>query len=90
MLFTPTYSTFNGKLCAGVGFIITDREKLNAVGLGMTLALVLQRLYPNDFALVKVNTLLQHPATIETIKVGKRLAGIKQSWAVELAEFKKR
>jgi uncharacterized protein YbbC (DUF1343 family) len=88
--FTPTYSTFKEKACAGVAFVITDRDKLNAVDLGLELALTLQRVYPNDFALTKVNTLLQHTTTIEAIKAGKSLAEIKQAWAAELAAFKKR
>ena len=88
--FTPTYSTFKDKPCAGVAFVITDRDKLNAVDLGLELALTLQRLYPNDFAVAKVNTLLQHTTTIDAIKAGKTLGEIKQAWAAELAVFKKR
>lgn len=87
---TPNYSTFKDKPCAGVGFVITDREKLNAVDLGITVALILQRLYPGEFALNKLNTLLQHEQTVESIKAGKPLAEIRQAWAAELAEFKKR
>ena len=88
--FTPTYSTFKDQPCAGVACVITDREQMNAVDVGLTLALTLQRLYPRDFALAKFNTLLQHPATLEAIKAEKPLAEIKQSWAVELAAFQKR
>jgi uncharacterized protein YbbC (DUF1343 family) len=88
--FTPTYSTFKDKPCAGVAFVITDRDKLNAVDLGLELALTLQRLYPDDFALAKVNTLLQHTTTIDAIKAGKTRGEIKQAWAAELAAFKKR
>jgi len=88
--FTPTYSTFKDKSCAGVAFVITDRDKLNAVDLGLELGLILQRLYPNDFALAKVNTLLQHRTTIDAIKAGKSLSEIKQTWAAELAAFEKR
>jgi uncharacterized protein YbbC (DUF1343 family) len=88
--FTPTYSTFKDKPCAGVAFVITDRNKLNAVDVGLELALTLQRLYPNDFALAKLNTLLQHPATMEAIKVGKPLAELKQAWVAELAGFARR
>ena len=87
---TPNYSTFKDKPCAGVGFVITDREKLNAVDLGITVALILQRLYPKDFALNKLNTLLQHEPTVESIKAGKPLTEIRQAWTAELAEFKKR
>ena len=45
---------------------------------GIVLALTLQRLYPNDFALEKVQRLLQHQPTIDAIKAGKTLAEIKQ------------
>ena len=58
--------------------------------LGIVLALTLQRLYPNDFALEKVQRLLQHQPTLDAIKAGKTLAEIKQLWATDLEEFKKR
>jgi uncharacterized protein YbbC (DUF1343 family) len=90
MRFTPTYSTFKDKPCGGVGFVITDRERLNAVDVGLVLALTLQRLYPNEYALPKLNTLLQHPTTVEAIKAGKSLAEIKSIWADELAAFHRR
>jgi hypothetical protein len=56
----------------------------------MVLALTLQRLYPGQFALPKLNTLLQHPATMESIKAGRSHVEIKKSWAEELAAFQKR
>jgi uncharacterized protein YbbC (DUF1343 family) len=73
-----------------VAFVITDRDKLNAVDVGITLALILQRLYPNDYALPKLNTLLQHPATVEAIKAGATLTEIKTNWVGELVAFEKR
>jgi uncharacterized protein YbbC (DUF1343 family) len=88
--FTPTYSTFKDKPCAGVAFVITDREKLNAVDLGIVIASTIQRLYPNDFALTKVSTLLRDADTLEAVKAGKSLAEIKQGWAAKLAEFRTR
>jgi len=88
--FTPSYSTFKDQPCAGVACVIADREKLNAVDLGLTIALAVQRLYPKDYALPKLNTLLQHPATVEVVRAGKPLAEIKQAWAGELEEFRKR
>ncbi len=88
--FTPTYSTFKDKPCAGVACIITDRERLNSVDLGLTIALTVQRLHPGDYALPKLNTLLQHPATVESVRAGRSLAAIKQTWAGELEKFQKR
>lgn len=87
---TPTYSTFKDKPCSGVAFVISDRDRLNAVDLGIQLALTLQRLYPNDFALNKLPTLLQHAPTIEAIKAGRSLAEIRAIWSAELREFGER
>jgi len=88
--FTPTYSTFKDKPCGGAAFVITRRDKVNAVDLGLTVALVLQRLYPNDFALAKVNTLLQHEPTIAAIRAGKSLRELRSPWHAELSEFRHR
>jgi len=88
--FTPTASIFKGKACHGVYILVTDRDALNAVDVGVTLALTLQRHYPNDFALEKVGRLLQHETTIAAIQAGNSLAEIKKLWAEDLEDFKKR
>jgi uncharacterized protein YbbC (DUF1343 family) len=88
--FTPTASIFKGKACRGVYILVTDRDALNAVDVGVTLALTLQRHFPNDFALEKVGHLLQHETTIDAIKAGNSLAEIKKLWADDLEDFKKR
>jgi uncharacterized protein YbbC (DUF1343 family) len=88
--FTPRTSVFKDKPCGGVYLAVTDRDELNAVDVGIVLARTLQRLYPNDFALTKVQMLLQHQPTLEAIKAGKSLSEIKQLWATDLEEFKKR
>ena len=87
---TPTYSTFKDKECGGAVIIITDREKVDAVDVGVTIALTLRRLYPNDYALDKISHLLRHEPTQGAIKAGQPLKEIKQSWATDLKEFKKR
>src|SRR6266571_2823002 len=88
--FTPKASVFQDKACAGVYIMITDRDALNAVDLGIALALTLQRLHPNAFALEKVEHLLRHAPTIEAIRAGKSLAEIRQLWSSDLDDFEKR
>jgi uncharacterized protein YbbC (DUF1343 family) len=88
--FTPTYSTFKDVQCEGVAFAITDRLALNAVDLGITLALVLQRRHPGQFAVDKLDKLLQHAATSDAIKAGRSLGEIRNAWAAELAAFAQR
>jgi uncharacterized protein YbbC (DUF1343 family) len=88
--FTPTYSTFKDQPCAGVAMSVTQRDRLATVDVGILIALTLERLYPKEFALAKVNRLLQDNGAIEAIKAGKSLAEIKQPWTADLDAFKKR
>jgi uncharacterized protein YbbC (DUF1343 family)/CubicO group peptidase (beta-lactamase class C family) len=89
--FTPTYSTFADKECGGASIVITDRNKLQAVDVGLVIALTVQRLYPGDYALdKKVQPLLRDKGIIEAIKAGASLTTIKQTWGADLEQFKKR
>jgi uncharacterized protein YbbC (DUF1343 family)/CubicO group peptidase (beta-lactamase class C family) len=88
--FTPKASTFKDQPCGGVFMVVTDRDALRAVDVGLVLALTLQRLHPTEFALSKLSPLLQHPATLEAIRTGKSLTDIKALWATDLGTFQAR
>jgi len=88
--FTPTYSTFKDRECGGAAIVLTDRDKLQAVEVGLTIALTVQRLYPHDYALEKVQPLLRDKALLEAIKAGESLTSMKKRWAPDLEQFKKR
>lgn len=88
--FTPTASVYKGQLCKGVNIIVTDRDHLNAVDLGITVASKLNHLYPQEFGLEKFNRLLAHPPTIEAIRAGKPLPEIKALWTDALNDFRTR
>ena len=88
--FQPTYSTFKDQRCGGVAMLVTDRDRLPAVDVGLVIALTLQRLHPREFALDKVNVLLRRPEAIDAVRNGKSLADLKQTWSAELEDFKKR
>ncbi len=68
--FTPDASVFAGKECGGVRMAITDRTVLRPVATGVAIATTLRRLYPNDFAIDKLQRLLRDPATLEAIRNG--------------------
>ncbi|MBE7502058.1 MAG: DUF1343 domain-containing protein [Verrucomicrobiales bacterium] len=70
---------------AGVSLVLTNRDALDAVDLGLTLALTLQRLHPDQFALGKLRPLLTDAATLTAIEAGKPLAEIRRGWSAELA-----
>jgi uncharacterized protein YbbC (DUF1343 family)/CubicO group peptidase (beta-lactamase class C family) len=88
--FTPTASTFKDQPCGGVNLLITDWNRLNAVDVGITLALTLQRFHGAEFASDKMKHLLESPATLEAIKPGRSLSEIKSAWAAGLEEFQTR
>jgi uncharacterized protein YbbC (DUF1343 family) len=88
--FTPTASTFKDKPCGGVSMVVTDRDQLNAVDVGIVIGLTFQKLYPTNYALSKLPTLLEHRPTLDAIKAGRTLNQIKQSWDGPLTDFKRR
>jgi uncharacterized protein YbbC (DUF1343 family) len=88
--FTPTASVFQDKKCGGVQMILTDRDQCPVVDVGLQIAITLQRLYPKEFALDKVQTLLQQKAVIEGIRAGKTVPELKAAWTEKLEEFRKR
>jgi len=85
--FTPDYSVHKGEPCGGVNIIITDREALKPVTLGIDIARVLHTMYPKEFPLAKVGRLLCHPPTIEALGQGKTLAQIEALWKTDLDKF---
>jgi SSS family transporter len=80
--FTPTASVFEGQLCHGVRFTLTDRKAFQPVRTAVALATVLARLYPKDFAVDKLAPLLRDARTLEAIRAGK-----EASWADDEAAF---
>jgi uncharacterized protein YbbC (DUF1343 family) len=88
--FTPTYSTFKDRECGGGAIVVTDRDGLQAVDVGLLIALTTQRLYPGEYALDKVQPLLRDEALRDAIKAGESLAALKKRWVADLEQFKKR
>ena len=87
----PATSLKHGnKECGGVRAILTDREKCNVVDLGIQLALVLRRLYPEQFKVADMARLTGDDETITAIANGESLAQIKQRWSAGLARYEER
>jgi uncharacterized protein YbbC (DUF1343 family) len=88
--FTPTASTYKGQACGGVRMLIIDRKRLNAVDLGLTLIRVLQKLYPAEFDLSKIQHLLLNEEVLEDLRAVKDVATIRSRWKQELQDFAER
>jgi len=88
--FTPKASTYKDQLCSGVYILLIDRDRCNAVDVGLQLAKTIYRLYPKDFNPDKMAHLLLDEPTLEAIKADKSLKEIRSAWQKKLQEFQTR
>lgn len=88
--FTPKASVFKDQECRGVYLMLLDRERCPVVDVGLQVAVTLQQLYPKDFALAKLQTLLKDKDVVDGIRSGKTVQELKQPWDAELEAFRKR
>jgi len=87
--FTPTSSNYSGQACQGVNFVLTDRNSLDALELGIELAAALHKLYPADFKIDKMQGLLVNQAAFDALMAGQDPRRIAQDWMDELQKFGK-
>lgn len=89
--FTPDASVFAGEDCAGVRFLVTDRNLIRPVDLGIALKIALHDLYGTTFTLrEKGNVLLRHDKTLNRILDGDSQEKIKKGWKKDFDQFLKR
>jgi uncharacterized protein YbbC (DUF1343 family) len=87
--FTPKSSIYKGELCRGVYILLTDRQACPVVEIGVEIAEVLYRWYPNQFKPGQLEHLLAHPVTLEAIKANQPLKDIRALWQKDLQDFQK-
>lgn len=88
--FRPASSRFKGEVCHGVSLILKDRDRLDAVRLGIEILCALQRLYPGRFEIDKALGLVGSRAVLQAIKDAQDPEAIAASWQPPLDEFLKR
>jgi uncharacterized protein YbbC (DUF1343 family)/CubicO group peptidase (beta-lactamase class C family) len=82
VFFTPTSSKFAGERCQGVFFVVTDREALKPVRLGLEVASALFTLHPGQFDPGRTAILLGSSDALARVRTGEDPATVVQSWAV--------
>jgi len=88
--FTPASSTFAGKACGGVRLLVTDRDALRPVALGLEIAVALRDLHPVDWDRRKFLDLLANRDTFERLEEGETADTIVRSWDAPLEKFRAR
>ena len=79
--FTPASSRYAGEICHGVFLVVTNREVLKPVRVGLEIAAALHELYPEVFDLAGAQRLLGSAEAIERVRAGDDPAAIAASWA---------
>jgi uncharacterized protein YbbC (DUF1343 family) len=87
--FTPTASKFSGEACGGVHVLVTDREAIDAVRVGMTIIWHLNRLFGEAFQYDKVNNLLRNDQALAALRQARNPRAAERLWRSDLARFKK-
>ena len=86
--FTPVSSVYANEACEGVFMVVTDRDALRPVRVGVEIAAALQKLHPDTFDFKNTVRLLGSQATIDRIRKGDDPADIAASWARGEAEWR--
>lgn len=87
--FTPTSSIYSGQACQGVSVVLTDRNGIDGPELGIELASALNKLYPAEWKIEKMQQLLVNQSVYQAIADGRDPRRIAQDWQDELQKFMK-
>ena len=85
--FIPVMGLYAGLRCGGVGMRVTDRQAVRAVRVGLEIAAILKRLYPDKFDPEKLMFLVGNAETIRQLQAGVSPDQIIASWSADLAAF---
>ncbi len=78
--FTPASSMFANEACGGVNIIVTHRDALDAPEMGMEIAAALLKLYPNQYKLAGIDTLMVNKASLDALAAGTDPRRIAEDW----------
>jgi uncharacterized protein YbbC (DUF1343 family) len=85
--FIPVSGLYAGQRCGGVGIRVTDRAAVRSMRVGLEIATLLQKKYPEHFDVTKTLLLVGNGKTVEELKSGTAPAKIIEGWGADLAAF---
>ena len=86
--FTPSASTYEGESCGGVFIIVTNRDALRPVRVGVELAAALFRLHGSTYDPRETWRLLGSRAQVEALGAGVDPGGIAAGWRLGEARWR--
>jgi uncharacterized protein YbbC (DUF1343 family) len=87
--FTPDSGLFKGELCEGVRVVLTNRDTMESLLLGMEIASALGKLYPGKIEAAKMIVLIGNASTIKLLEAGEDPVAILATWDKDIEEFQK-
>ena len=88
--YIPLEGLYAGQRCAGVGIRVTDKFAVRAMTMGMEIAGVLHRLYPEKFDSAKMIFLVGNAETLRQLSENVEPQRIVEGWEKDLREFEVR
>jgi len=85
--FIPVSGLYAGQRCGGVGIRVTDRGAVRSMRIGLEIAALLHKKYPEHFEVAKLLFLVGNDETIQQLEEGTAPEQIVASWSKSLAEF---
>lgn len=85
--FTPDASKFEGELCSGVSFTISQRQQFDSVRTGLEIAVQLRRLYPEQWQVDDYARLLGNQQVLDAVKNGSTFTQIESMYSADLKAF---
>lgn len=87
--FKPAASVFKDQDCGGLEILLTGRNNLNSVGLGIELVSATIKLHADKFDVSGMMRLLGNDSTAEMLRRGEDPRRIVESWRPDLDAFRK-
>ncbi|MGZ7092613.1 MAG: exo-beta-N-acetylmuramidase NamZ domain-containing protein [Candidatus Angelobacter sp.] len=88
VVFTPVSGPYQNQQCKGVNIIVTDRTVLDAPELGIELAAALRKLYPDNWKMEHMITILSNQQVFDALAAGEDPRSIAQGWQDDLNKFR--
>jgi uncharacterized protein YbbC (DUF1343 family) len=85
--YIPVSGLYAGQHCGGVGIRVTDRAAVRSMRVGLEIAALLQKKYPEHFDAAKMIVLLGNDQTVQELKEGMAPEQIIAGWSGDLAAF---
>jgi uncharacterized protein YbbC (DUF1343 family) len=85
--FTPGSANYANQHCGGVNIVVVDRNALDAPEMGLEIASALLKLYPAQYKIAGLDTLMVNKASLDAIVVGQDPRRIVELWQDEVDRF---